>query len=119
MWQVYFIWTTRTQKQFEWMVDMIRDIESKDLDHLISIHIYITQIHEKYDLRTILLYLCERQFQKTSQRSLFTGLKAVTHFGRPDFHQFFDSIHTLHPNVSLLYSIFRSVSLRKLTTFLD
>ncbi|XP_044731153.1 dual oxidase 2-like [Chrysoperla carnea] len=96
--KVYFIWTTRTQKQFEWMVDMIRYIESKDLDHLISIHIYITQIHEKYDLRTILLYLCERQFQKTSQRSLFTGLKAVTHFGRPDFHQFFDSIHTLHPN---------------------
>lgn len=47
-------------------------------------------------------YICERHFQKISNKSLFTGLKAVTHFGRPKFSQFFLSIGKLHPTVSTL-----------------
>lgn len=30
---------------------------------------------------------------------LFTGLKAKTHFGRPNFEVFFDSLQLEHPNV--------------------
>lgn len=37
-------------------------------------------------------YICERHFQKLSGRSLFTGLRSVTHFGRPDFKVFFDNL---------------------------
>ena len=39
-----------------------------------------------------LQYICERHFQKLSGKSLFTGLRAITHFGRPDFNQFFDNL---------------------------
>jgi len=46
-------------------------------------------------------YICERHFQKISNKSLFTGLKAVTHFGRPKFSPFFLSIEKLHPTVSI------------------
>lgn len=53
----------------------------------------------KYDFQ----YICERHFQKISNKSLFTGLKAVTHFGRPKFSQFFLSIQKLHPTVSIDY----------------
>lgn len=61
-------------------------------------------------------YICERHFQKISNKSLFTGLKAVTHFGRPKFSQFFLSIEKLHPTVStsllllLLYNYHRQYS---------
>lgn len=53
--QVYFIWVTRTQKQFEWLTDIIRDVEEKDEKDLVSVHIFITQFFQKFDLRTTML----------------------------------------------------------------
>lgn len=97
--KVYFIWVTRTQKQFEWMTDIIREVEEKDNRDLVSVHIFITQFYQKFDLRTTMLYICERHFQKISNKSLFTGLRAVTHFGRPDFKGFLDSLQLEHPSV--------------------
>lgn len=53
--QVYFVWVTRTQKQFEWMVDILRELEKADINNTVSIHIFVTQFYQKFDLRTILL----------------------------------------------------------------
>ncbi|KAL1420960.1 hypothetical protein MTO96_004327 [Rhipicephalus appendiculatus] len=98
--KVYFIWVTRTQKHFEWMTDIIRQVEERDAKGLVSVHIFITQFYHKFDLRTTMLYICERHFQRISNRSLFTGLRAITHFGRPDFSGFLDSLQVEHPTVS-------------------
>ncbi|KAK3558395.1 hypothetical protein QTP86_017988, partial [Hemibagrus guttatus] len=95
--KVYFIWVTRTQRQFEWVSEIIREVEEMDAQELVSVHIYITQLAEKFDLRTTMLYVCERHFQKVSNRSLFTGLRSVTHFGRPPFLAFFSSLQEVHP----------------------
>lgn len=46
---------TRTQKQFEWMVDILRELEKADINNTVSIHIFVTQFYQKFDLRTILL----------------------------------------------------------------
>lgn len=53
--QIYFIWVTRTQRQFEWLADIIREVEETDREELVSVHIYITQLPEKFDLRTTML----------------------------------------------------------------
>ncbi|XP_022093825.1 dual oxidase 2-like isoform X3 [Acanthaster planci] len=97
--KVYFIWVTRTQKQFEWLTDIIREVEDKDVNDLVSVHIFITQFFQKFDLRTTMLYICERHFQKISDRSLFTGLRSITHFGRPQFEPFLQSLQEEHPSV--------------------
>lgn len=97
--KVYFIWVTRTQRQFEWVSDIIRELEEMDTQELVSVHTYITQVAEKFDLRTTMLYVCERHFQKVWNRSLFTGLRSVTHFGRPPFVSFFSSLQEVHPEV--------------------
>nr|XP_015092578.1 dual oxidase 1 [Vicugna pacos] len=97
--KVYFIWVTRTQRQFEWVADIIREVEENDHQDLVSVHIYITQLAEKFDLRTTMLYICERHFQKVLNRSLFTGLRSITHFGRPPFEPFFNSLQKVHPQV--------------------
>ncbi|CAB1322602.1 unnamed protein product [Coregonus sp. 'balchen'] len=86
--------------QFEWVSDIIREVEEQDSLDLVSVHIYITQLAEKFDLRTTMLYVCERHFQKVWNRSLFTGLSSVTHFGRPPFISFFSSLQEVHPEVS-------------------
>ncbi|XP_051776570.1 dual oxidase 1 [Erpetoichthys calabaricus] len=98
--KIYFIWVTRTQRQFEWLTDIIKELETNDKNNLVSVHIYITQLAEKFDLRTTMLYICERHFQKVLNRSLFTGLRSVTHFGRPPFVPFFNSLQDVHPEVS-------------------
>ncbi|XP_062578537.1 dual oxidase 2-like isoform X2 [Saccostrea cucullata] len=95
--KVYFLWVTRTQKQFEWLTDIIREVEENDRRELVSVHIFITQFQQKFDLRTTMLYICERHFQKIAGKSLFTGLKAITHFGRPQFQEFLESLHSEHP----------------------
>ncbi|XP_076465945.1 dual oxidase 1-like [Babylonia areolata] len=97
--KVYFLWVTRTQKSFEWMTDVIREVEQTDTSDVVSTHIFVTQFRHKFDLRTTMLYICERHFQKVEGRSLFTGLKATTHFGRPDFVEFLFSLQLEHPQV--------------------
>ncbi|KAM4748977.1 dual oxidase 1-like [Rhinophrynus dorsalis] len=97
--KVYFIWVTRTQRQFEWLTDIIREVEENDQRELLSVHIYITQLAEKFDFRTTMLYICERHFQKVRNQSLLTGLRSVTHFGRPPFVGFFNSLLEVHPEV--------------------
>ncbi|XP_063053867.1 dual oxidase 2 [Engraulis encrasicolus] len=97
--KIYFIWVTRTQRQFEWVSDIIREVEEADAQDLVSVHIYITQLAHKFDLRTTMLYVCERHFQKVWNRSVFTGLRSVTHFGRPPFSAFFSSLQEVHPEV--------------------
>lgn len=34
-------------------------------------------------------------------KSLFTGLRSITHFGRPPFVPFFSSLQEVHPEVSV------------------
>ncbi|XP_068083975.1 dual oxidase 1-like [Anabrus simplex] len=97
--KVYFLWITKTQKHFEWLVDILRELENTDDANTVSVHLFITQFYEKFDLRTILLYICEHHFQRVSNRSLLTGLKAVTHFGKPQFLHFFTSIQSIYPQV--------------------
>lgn len=98
--KLYFIWVTRTQKHFEWMTDIIREVEANDKSGLVDVHIFITQFYQKFDLRTTMLYICERHFQRVCNQSLFTGLRSTTHFGRPDFKVFFNSLQQEHPCVN-------------------
>jgi len=81
------------------MTNIIKDVENSKGGDLVTTHIYITQFFNKFDLRTSMLYICEQYFQKCSNKSMFTGLKATTHFGRPQFEPFFNSIQQLHSNV--------------------
>ena len=52
---MYFLWVTRTQKSFEWLTDIIREVEVGDQRQLVDVHIFITQFQQEYDLRTTML----------------------------------------------------------------
>eukprot|EP00800_Vazella_pourtalesii_P008891 TRINITY_DN2278_c0_g1_i2.p1 TRINITY_DN2278_c0_g1~~TRINITY_DN2278_c0_g1_i2.p1 ORF type:complete len:1347 (-),score=312.94 TRINITY_DN2278_c0_g1_i2:157-4197(-) len=90
--KILFIWVTRTQKQWEWFLDIIREAEENDANGILENHIYITAFFDKFDLRTTMLYVVERDFQRLAGQSLFTGSRAVTHFGRPNFVDFFNGL---------------------------
>ncbi|GBO08357.1 Dual oxidase, partial [Araneus ventricosus] len=94
--KVYFLWICPSHRHFEWFIEVLRDVERKDVTNVLEVHIFITQFFHKFDLRTTMLYICENHFQRISQRSMFTGLKAVNHFGRPDMTSFLKFIQHQH-----------------------
>lgn len=44
-----------------------------------------------------MLWICERHFHKIAGKSLFTGLRSTTHFGRPRLEDFLQSLKFEHP----------------------
>lgn len=53
--KVYFIWICPSHRNFEWFIDVLRDVENKDVTNLLEMHIFITQFFHKFDLRTTML----------------------------------------------------------------
>ena len=53
--QVYFLWICPSHRSFEWFVDVLRDVERKDITNVLEMHIFITQFFHKFDLRTTML----------------------------------------------------------------
>ncbi|CAG9818789.1 unnamed protein product [Phaedon cochleariae] len=100
--KVYFLWICPSHKHFEWFIDVLRDVENKDVTNVLEIHIFITQFFHKFDLRTTMLYICENHFQRLSKTSIFTGLKAVNHFGRPDMTSFLKFVQKRHSYKNVL-----------------
>uniref|UniRef100_A0A2P2I0U3 NAD(P)H oxidase (H2O2-forming) n=1 Tax=Hirondellea gigas TaxID=1518452 RepID=A0A2P2I0U3_9CRUS len=98
--KVYFLWICPTHRQFEWFIDVLREVEKNDVTDVLEMHIFITQFFHKFDLRTTMLYICENHFQRLSKRSMFTGLKAINHFGRPDMTAFLKFVQKKHHYVS-------------------
>lgn len=96
--KVYFMWISRSQKQFEWLIDLLRNIEERYVNKIISSHIYVTQFYEKFDFRMFMLYIFEHHFKQITNKSLFTNLTADTHLGRPKFKDFFQRVITNNTN---------------------
>uniref|UniRef100_A0A914VDI2 Ferric reductase NAD binding domain-containing protein n=1 Tax=Plectus sambesii TaxID=2011161 RepID=A0A914VDI2_9BILA len=93
---VYFLWICPTHKNFEWFIDVLRNVEDKDVNGVLEIHIFVTQFFHKFDLRTTMLYICEKHFRGDRGRSMFTNLKGVNHFGRPNFGAFLKYVQKKH-----------------------
>uniref|UniRef100_A0A0M3K700 Dual oxidase (inferred by orthology to a D. melanogaster protein) n=1 Tax=Anisakis simplex TaxID=6269 RepID=A0A0M3K700_ANISI len=95
--KVYFIWICPTHKNYEWFIDVLKNVEQLDKKNILETHIFVTQFFHKFDLRTTMLYICEKHFRGSADgRSMFTGLKASNHFGRPNFAAFFKFLHSKH-----------------------
>ncbi|TKR77884.1 hypothetical protein L596_018782 [Steinernema carpocapsae] len=94
--KVYFLWICPTHKNYEWFVDELRGVEEL-ADGILEIHIFVTQFFHKFDLRTTMLYICEKHFRGDHAGiSMFTGLRATNHFGRPNFDAFFKFLQKRH-----------------------
>lgn len=67
---------------------------------LLHIHFFFFRV--LHFVHTLFQYIFEEHFQKmTGGKSVFTGLKATTHFGRPQMNKIMTSVHKAHPQVNL------------------
>lgn len=64
--QVYFIWVTKTQRHFEWLTDIIREVEEQDKNNLVSAHLFITEFFQKFDIRTTMLVIIDDEYTSSN-----------------------------------------------------
>ncbi len=67
--KVYFLWICPSHRYFEWFIDVLRDVERKDVTNVLEMHIFITQFFHKFDLRTTMLV----------ERKRFTLISLLNH----------------------------------------
>lgn len=91
------------------MVDLIREIEDNDQKELFSAHLFITEFYPKFDVRTTIHNICDNYYPRIGGKSFFTSLKAATHFGTPNFDQFFHTLQILHETVGIINATFLAV----------
>ena len=54
-------------------------------------------------------YICENHFHRVSKTSIFTGLKAINHFGRPDMTSFLKFVQKKHSYVSIIIQLWNLI----------
>ncbi|ESO98417.1 hypothetical protein LOTGIDRAFT_159226 [Lottia gigantea] len=95
--RVDFIWINRDQKNFEWFVRMLTDIEVEQANYdkfgrIIHMHMYMTSALSKTDMKGLGLQMALELLHTKEHRDVLTGLRTRTHAGRPNFDELFGEI---------------------------
>ncbi|KAH8913816.1 hypothetical protein BT69DRAFT_1233994, partial [Atractiella rhizophila] len=88
--KVYFFWICGDYSAFEWIQSLLLAIEAQDLENYIEIHTYLTKVKPD-DITNIVVQ------DVGGERDAITGLRAPTHYGRPNWDRIFQSIRDKHP----------------------
>jgi len=84
--KVYFFWVCRDYDSFEWFQSLLSAIEEQDIEQFIETHIYLTGRLRHSEVRNILVN------DDGNVKDTITGLRAPTHFGRPNWDKIFSNM---------------------------
>jgi NADPH oxidase len=88
--KVYFVWTARDKEAFEWFQDLLTTLEEENIDHFLEINSYLTGKLKTHEAKNI--YINDGE----NGRDALTGLRARTHFGRPNWDKIFSGVRERH-----------------------
>ncbi|RGB38977.1 ferric reductase NAD binding domain-containing protein [Rhizophagus diaphanus] len=84
--KVYFFWVCRDYDSFEWFQSLLSAIEEQDIEQFIETHIYLTGRLRHSEVGNILVN------DDGNVKDTITGLRAPTHFGRPNWDKIFSNM---------------------------
>ncbi|KAL5514066.1 hypothetical protein ACEPAG_2827 [Sanghuangporus baumii] len=93
--KVYFIWVIRDFGSAEWFHSLLKAIEDQDTLRRIEISIYLTAKIKDEDATNIMVQ------DVGAEKDAISGLRAPTHFGRPNWDRVFPSIKENHPDTDV------------------
>ncbi|GAA94526.1 hypothetical protein E5Q_01178 [Mixia osmundae IAM 14324] len=93
--KVYFFWICRDTTTLSWFQNLLSAIEDQDDEGYVEIHTYVTQRLKEAELNNLMIA------DVGSERDSITGLKAPTHFGRPNWSAIFQSLQHRHPSTEV------------------
>ena len=86
----------RKQKSFEWFLELLSRIEAEDRDGLFDLHIYLTGVQEKSDMKSSILFVAMDLLHETTGSYPITGLQTKIQLGRPNWEAHFRDISSQH-----------------------
>ncbi|KAG0324170.1 hypothetical protein BGZ99_002133 [Dissophora globulifera] len=93
--KVYFFWVCRDKESFEWFQSLLLALESQDLNQFIEIHTFLTGRLRHSEVGNLMIN------EDSAFADTVTGLRARTHFGRPNLDQEFEKIRNSHPDTDV------------------
>ncbi|HEX7600009.1 MAG TPA: ferric reductase-like transmembrane domain-containing protein, partial [Polyangiaceae bacterium] len=81
--KAHFFWLNRDQYSFEWFAALLSELEKKDHEGLLDLHICMTGGHAGGT--ALGLQLARELDHAAGERDLVTGLRTMTHMGQPDW----------------------------------
>ncbi|RIA88645.1 ferric reductase like transmembrane component [Glomus cerebriforme] len=84
--KVYFFWVCRDYDSFEWFQSLLSAIEEQDIEQFIETHIYLTGRLRHSEIGNIHVN------DDGNIKDTITGLRAPTHFGRPNWDKIFSNM---------------------------
>ncbi|KIY70242.1 NADPH oxidase [Cylindrobasidium torrendii FP15055 ss-10] len=93
--KVYFTWVIRDYGTAEWFHSLLAAIEEQDTQNRIEINIYLTAKIKEDDMNNIIVQ------DVGAEKDAISGLRAPTHFGRPNWDRVFPGIAAKHPETDV------------------
>jgi predicted ferric reductase len=88
--RVHFFWLNRDQQSFEWFSELLRQLESEDIEGFLDINIYMTGA--RADMKSSTLNIAMDLLHRRLKVDLVTGLQARTNMGHAKWEQVFDKL---------------------------
>ncbi|KAJ3009725.1 hypothetical protein HKX48_007779 [Thoreauomyces humboldtii] len=88
--KVYFFWVCRDKDAFEWFQDLLMTLEEENIDGFLEIHTYLTGGLKIDEVKNIIVN------DEEGVADAITGLRAPTHYGRPNWDRIFSNIRDSH-----------------------
>jgi predicted ferric reductase/Ca2+-binding EF-hand superfamily protein len=83
--KLYFYWLSADQRSFDWFRDLLLELEQKDQKSLVDIRIFLSRARASF--AALALNLARDLAHDVGRPDAFTGLRAQTRVGEPDFER--------------------------------
>jgi len=94
--RIYFHWLNRSQKSYEWFVELLSRAEQQLGEKYFRLFIHLTSL--SHNLSNITMQVAIDAFRNRYKRDPLTNLQAVTSAGRPDWEAIFEDLAREHPD---------------------
>jgi predicted ferric reductase len=94
---VYFLWVAKTQRQYEWLVEICKEVQALDTENRLEVHLFLTANTRQADFRTAVARALDREHYEKTGVSLLTGMRGIQHAGRPNFAKILTNLREVHP----------------------
>jgi len=83
--KLYFYWLSADQRSFDWFRELLLELEQKDREQLVEVRIFLSRA--RASIAAHALNLARNLAHEVGRPDLFTGLRAPTRVGEPDFER--------------------------------
>jgi len=92
---IYFHWLNRSQKSYEWFINLLSTAEKQLGNERFHLHIHLTSL--THSLTNIAMQIALDAYRVRYKYDPLTKLKATTSAGRPDWYEIFADLSSRHP----------------------